>query len=483
MVNKNKPYCILVVEDNPGDFVLLKQFLKKSELPVGDIVHAEKINEVPSIITDTSFDIVLLDLTLPDSKGVDSVITLERLLSKVPIVVFSGLSTIEIAIESISLGAQDYLIKGEFDEKLLTKTIQYSIERKRATEKLRESNEKYELVNKATLDIIWEWDYYNNEGTWGEGFCQTFGYSTDQLRYDLTWIEKYIHPDDQDGVVRSIQFCIDSRIKNWQHEYRFRCVDGTYKEVFDRGYIVYDQLNMPHRMIGAMTDITEKKELERGLAAQKLKQQKMITEVTIQAQEKERNELGKELHDNINQILAIIKMYTGIAKDKDDIPRTMISECYDLVTAVMEEIRKLSHSLVTPSLGDIGLLASLRDLADDINKANKVKVKLLGEEFYARLLDSGIELMLYRVIQEQVSNILKYSKAVNAVISLEKDDKAVYLTISDDGVGFDPGKTSKGIGLKNIQSRIDYYNGSLTINSSPGNGCTLSISIPVNDIN
>ena len=129
-----------------------------------------------ALVKDNSFDIAMLDLTLPDSTGVDSVITLNRLLPKTPIVVFSGLSTIEIAIKSISLGAQDYLIKGEFDEKLLTKSVQYSIERKKTTEKLRESNERYKMVNRATNDVIWEWDYHSNSGLWGSGLMNNFGY-------------------------------------------------------------------------------------------------------------------------------------------------------------------------------------------------------------------------------------------------------------------------------------------------------------------
>ena len=175
MIKKIKPYCMLVVEDNPGDYKLLKQYINRSQLPVDRICHAEKMGEVPALISENSFDIVLLDLTLPDSKGVDSVVALDHLMPQTPIVVFSGLSTIEIAIESISLGAQDYLIKGEFDEKLLAKSIQYSIERKKTTERLRESNEKYQYVNKATHDTIWEWDYTTNQGLWGDGFSKTFG--------------------------------------------------------------------------------------------------------------------------------------------------------------------------------------------------------------------------------------------------------------------------------------------------------------------
>ncbi len=478
MVSETKAYCLLVVEDNPGDFILLKSYINRSQLSVSKICHAEKMGEVPTLIKEDSFDIVLLDLTLPDSKGVDSVVALDHLLPSTPIVVFSGMSTIEIAMESISLGAQDYLIKGEFDEKLLAKSIQYSIERKKTTERLRESNERYQLVNKATLDTIWEWDYATSQGTWGGGFSKTFGYAEGMNKYGKAWMDEFIHPHDRERVRKKLKYYTESYIENWQDEYLFRCPDGSYKDVFDRGYILFDVNKKPYRMIGAMTDLTEKKKLERKLADQQLEQQKLITEVTIQAQEKERNELGRELHDNINQILATIKMYIGMAKEKEPPPKDLINQSYLYVSEAMEEIRKLSHSLVAPSLGDIGLNEALEELVQEINISNNLQVELICNTRTEKDIDDKMELMLYRIAQEQMNNILKYSQAKKAVINLQRDENNVFLIISDDGLGFDTSKTAKGIGLRNIHSRAEFYSGTMSVISAPGKGCTLEITIP-----
>ena len=131
MTKETNSYRILVIEDNPGDYFLLEQNLQLSKLRVEKTFHAENMATATALVKDNSFDIAMLDLTLPDSTGVDSVITLNRLLPKTPIIVLSGLSTIEIATKSISLGAQDYLMKGEFDEKLLANSVLYSIERKK----------------------------------------------------------------------------------------------------------------------------------------------------------------------------------------------------------------------------------------------------------------------------------------------------------------------------------------------------------------
>ncbi|MEK7226667.1 MAG: sensor histidine kinase, partial [Bacteroidota bacterium] len=214
------------------------------------------------------------------------------------------------------------------------------------------------------------------------------------------------------------------------------------------------------------------------LADQQLEQQKLITEVTIQAQEKERNELGRELHDNINQILATIKMYIGMAKEKEPPPKDLINQSYLYVSEAMEEIRKLSHSLVAPSLGDIGLNEALEELVQEINISNNLQVELICNTRTEKDIDDKMELMLYRIAQEQMNNILKYSQAKKAVINLQRDENNVFLIISDDGLGFDTSKTAKGIGLRNIHSRAEFYSGTMSVISAPGKGCTLEITIP-----
>jgi two-component system, NarL family, sensor histidine kinase UhpB len=352
-------------------------------------------------------------------------------------------------------------------------------ERKKAEEKLRKSNQRYELVNKATHDTVWEWNYLTKKGLWGDGIIEVFGYSKDRLTYGETWVDEYVHPDDKEEVKNTLHTCIESGMENWQHEYRFNCADGTYKYVFDRGFIRYDEQSKPYRMIGAMTDITEHKRLERELVEQQIKQQKLITETTIQAQEKERNELGKELHDNINQILATAKLYLGMAKSGQDTRQDFVGQSFEFVHEAMQEIRKLSHSLVAPSLGDIGLKEALQELVEDTTSSNGLQIQLFVDEKYNEIdIDKRKELALYRIVQEQLTNIVKYAKAKKVVVTLNTDDCHLFLSIADNGVGFDTTQKSKGIGLKNISSRVEFYSGNINIISAPGQGCTLEVYIP-----
>jgi len=221
------------------------------------------------------------------------------------------------------------------------------------------------------------------------------------------------------------------------------------------------------------------KKRQKELAEQQIKEHQLKTEITMQTREKERNELGRELHDNINQILATVKMYLSMAKEKEIITRELVDQSYEYVNDAIEEIRKLSHTLVAPSLGDISLVEALEELADDTNLFNDLQVQLsVDEKYNENGIDKNKELILYRIAQEQLNNIIKYAKAKKVVIALTTDNNNLILSVTDNGVGFDTTQKSKGIGLKNISSRVEFYSGSMNIDSAPGKGCTLEVYIP-----
>jgi two-component system sensor histidine kinase UhpB len=228
-------------------------------------------------------------------------------------------------------------------------------------------------------------------------------------------------------------------------------------------------------MYGAMTDITGRRELEKALSEQKLFQQKLITETTIDAQENERGMLGRELHDNINQILAAAKMYIGMAKAGKSNTPELLQDGFNLVDNAMEEIRKLSKTLITPSLGEISLKEALEELVEGINNTGGTYIHL---DFKNPVnIDNKIELMIYRIVQEQLNNIMKYAKAKEAVVQINIERSKLFLSINDNGVGFDPAAKANGIGMKNIKSRVDFYSGNMNVISAPGQGCTLEVCI------
>ena len=135
-------------------------------------------------------------------------------------------------------------------------------ERKQAEEAMRQSEERFRLIAWATKDAVWDWDLQLDQIWWGEGLQKIFHYSSDTTQTNPEWRLDRIHPEDRAKVDRVINQALKGGMEFWSKEYRFQRVDGTYADIMDRGYILHDGAGKPHRMIGAMMDITERRQNE-----------------------------------------------------------------------------------------------------------------------------------------------------------------------------------------------------------------------------
>jgi PAS domain S-box-containing protein len=237
--------------------------------------------------------------------------------------------------------------------------------------------------------------------------------------------------------------------------------------------------NLLH-VITTFIDITERKKLERKLISTEINKQKIITNATIEGQEKERKEIGKELHDNINQILTTTQLYLEIAKGTADANTLeMIQLSSKSVGNAINEIRKLSRSLTPPSLGDIGLVESIKDLCDSIKTTQIFDIRFYHKDFDEIGLSENLKLMLFRIIQEQINNIIKYAEATTILIRLITDTDQLTLVVSDNGKGFEPSATKRGLGFNNIINRAEIIHGNAEIRSAPEQGCTIIVTVPM----
>ncbi len=236
-------------------------------------------------------------------------------------------------------------------------------------------------------------------------------------------------------------------------------------------------------VIISFTDITEQKRLSQELIEQEIHKQKLLTQATIDGQEKERREIGKELHDNINQHLTTTRLYLEVAKEKaSGEVLEMIRLAHKNLAAIITEIRQLSQSLVPPTLGDLGLVESVYDLSDSLKRAHTFQIEFLHRHFNEEELPGNLKLMLFRIIQEQVNNIVRHANANSIQIRLQSDAEYIILSIVDDGKGFDTTNFRKGLGLSNISNRAGLFNGKVEIEAAPGQGCVLSVIIPLEEI-
>ena len=226
-------------------------------------------------------------------------------------------------------------------------------------------------------------------------------------------------------------------------------------------------------------DVTMQMDLQQEIIREKVARQREIAKATIDVQERERNEIGRELHDNVNQVLTTAKLhldYMGNGCPDLEKHRTISME---LINTAIDEIRRLSRSLVPASLKDVGLLASIEELILHINLLGVIKITFKEKGLKEKKLAPDFALTLYRIIQEQTTNILKYAEATQAIIELRQEGQRICLEVQDNGRGFDPSHQRKGVGLANIVNRADVYQGTVDIEAAPGRGCCVKVCFQV----
>jgi PAS domain S-box-containing protein len=339
---------------------------------------------------------------------------------------------------------------------------------------LREANERLLTLNQATTNAIWEWDMQTGKIFRNETLMNMIGYQPDDAK-GLSWWLRRIHPEDRNRASDKVKEATDNNQYSWQDEYRFKCADGTYKHIRDKGFVIYEN-GLPIKMIGSLQDISSLKDLENTLADERLQRQKEISETVIRVQEKERTRIGHELHDNVNQILSTTMLFVDMLTPDSNEQKQIKEKSLFYIKNAIDEIRKLSKELVVPQLKEQGLADSIQSLIDDIHLAHPIRIKFT-HDLESDLLSSGKRTTLFRIVQEQLKNILKHSKAKKAEITLQTMQDDVRLIIKDNGVGFDSTKTHQGIGLSNIYERVSFYNGSVTIDTAPGKGCSVTVTL------
>ena len=242
---------------------------------------------------------------------------------------------------------------------------------------------------------------------------------------------------------------------------------------------VLDEAGNVQNIVCSFADITERRKLEKKSFAEKLAHQRELTRATIDGQEKERLEMGKELHDNIGQQLTTIKLFLDLAKHTaDEKTMEMLSMALRNMTAVINEVRSISRSLVPPTLKDLGLMEAVNDLIDSMRAVQPFTIELDDLHFDESQLPDNKQLALYRIIQEQLNNIVKHARASHVSVTLRLAAGHVLLRIKDNGIGFDSNEVKKGLGIANMHNRAELFGGHVVLASSPGNGCEINVSLP-----
>lgn len=256
----------------------------------------------------------------------------------------------------------------------------------------------------------------------------------------------------------------------------------TWRQINNKGESIYMEIssqniayNGDKAVLSIGNNVTEKVQLENSLNEERQIRQKQITDAVLTGQERERSELGEELHDNINQILASTRLYIECAIADEHTRKDLLEKGKVLLDSAMKEIRKLSRTLLPPSLGEVTLLEALDDLTNDNLHVSTLHIIKNWKNFTENGLDQKLKLTIFRIVQEQLNNVYKHAKAKTVMISLERKEGSIRLSIKDDGVGFNILTKRTGVGLRNITSRAEVNNGTVSIDSTPGKGCEMVV--------
>ena len=471
MLKDKKTYRILVIEDNTGDFTKVEDFLiEQFADPV--ITRAINFKQVCEILSsdDSIFDVILLDLTLPDKSGQYLINEMLQLAPLYPIIILTGYTDIYFSIRSISSNIADYLLKDELTAAMLYKSIIYTIERNKNISEIKKSEKRYSDLFRLSPQPMWLYDPETYRFIQvNKAAIKHYGFSEEEF-LNMTILE--IRPEEDIQTTKDV--VINNKVKN----------EGTYAGRFSHckksGEIIKVE-------IYSTPIIISDKEFKSVIAidiTEKLLHEDKLIQAILKTQEDERYEIGGELHDNICQILAVSQMSLDKLSESLPSPKTVwFDKCRNCLSLALDEIRNLSHRMAPAFFNDTTVEEAFRKLFHPFNIDDRYKIILRFDDKVKEYpINVEIQLNLYRILQEQLRNISKYAHAAIIEVDVFIIPEYLRMIVLDNGIGFTIDSAKEGIGLTNMKRRAELVGGKLEIESSPGNGCKIIVDIPLQQI-
>ena len=344
-------------------------------------------------------------------------------------------------------------------------------DRKRAERALHESEERLRLAIQAGRMYAFEWDARTDEVVRSAESSEILG---DEASVKLTGTEymKRMHPEDCEKH-RQVVDGLSGEHPAYKSSYRLVRADGSLVWLEDSGTASFDGKGSLTRVIGMTADVTEARQSERAL--------RELSGRLINSQEEERRRVGRELHDSIGQHLALLairaqRIDSG-ESEAEGTAKADIHELHRKIKEIATKVSELSHQLHSSELEFLGLAIATERVCREFAKQYGIDIDYQVKT--VPRLESRVALCFYRIIQECLRNIGKHSKAKRVSLELVGKPNRLQLTVSDDGIGFDPNSAQQGtgLGLASMRERINLIGGSLLIRSAPGKGTRVTASL------
>ncbi|MGZ6540062.1 MAG: PAS domain S-box protein [Bacteroidia bacterium] len=472
---------ILYLEDRPEDAEIVLRLLKNSGFRFESLLAMDQ-KEFLEAIDSYEPDIILSDNSLPDFNASEALRIIQQRCIDVPFILVTGAVSEEFAAQIIKLGADDYILKDRLAR--LPAAVEAAVQKKQAEAGLRKHEVEIRFQSELLAAVGQSVIATDLEGKiiyWNKAAENTYGWKAEEVMgRQIVEVTPAVQSREQAITI------MNELIKgnSWSGEFFVQRKDGSLFPALVTDSPIHNQQGDLIGIIGVSSDISEQKKTEQDLKKmemqilnQQIQEQKKISRAIIKGHEEERNHIGKELHDNINQILAGVKLYLGMASKKSKMVTELIKYPLELLETSMNEIRSLSSKYVYP-LRNIDLEEILPQLTEALNQSTAIKA-VFKYNITTPVIDHELKLNIYRITQELVNNIIKHADAKNVSIIIGNTNDEIHLQVSDDGKGFNVNKKRNGIGISNIMDRTESFNGQIDIESSPGKGCNTHITLPL----
>jgi two-component system cell cycle sensor histidine kinase/response regulator CckA len=498
---------LLLVEDNPGDARLLREMLIEQGLDKTDVTHVACMREAEKELAEGEFDIIVLDLGLPDAQGLGAVQRARAAAPRVPLVVLTGLDDESMALQALHAGAQDYLVKGQIETRGLLRGLRYAIERKVLEEaltdeaeqlrasgaRLRESKQHLTRAQELAESGSYESDPRTAKTTWSDNLYKIFG--VDRASFAIRWesLSELIHPEDRDRVRGGFQ-SHGAGIATKAFEFRIIRPDGQCRAVIAENTSNSDA-NGSASVIGTIRDVTSAKAAQERLRALEMQlqhSQKLEALGTL---------AGGIAHDLNNALVPTIIMTEMViethAEDSPERAHLALAlagarRAKELVRRILTFARK-----ETMEKHDLDLATLVSEAMSMLRASLPATIDLitLVEPIPAVFGDGG---QLYQVILNLVTNAAQAigdePGRITVTVRSARGGSHIELTVADTGHGmdettsqriFDPFFTTKavnegtGLGLSIVHGIVVAHDGTIAVTSQIRRGSTFSITLPI----
>jgi len=353
-------------------------------------------------------------------------------------------------------------------------TVRDITERKRSEEALRRSEGYLSQAERLAHIGSWAWDVRTRETFWSQEMFRILGYDPENTRPSLSNFLARVHPEDRLRAEERVEE--EASGLDVVSDYRIVVPDGTIKYVQAIAEPIKNRSGEVVEVVGTTVDVTKRKQAEEALST--------VSQKLIEAQEQERSRIARELHDDINQRLALVSV--TLDRLKRDLPSSevelgrRIGDANHMIADLTTDVQNLSHQLHSPKLELLGLASAAASFCRELSDQHGVKIEFRAENV-PKELTPEISLPVFRVLQEALQNSIKHSGSRSIQVSLRGGPSDVELTVQDSGVGFEfeDAIKGRGLGLTSMTERLKVAQGRLSIDSDPQHGTTLHARVPL----